>query len=172
MLSLGLHLLVMLRACDFFGALVCGQGAIRAAMSNKGAEVGGAVNAAVRLLRPNRSQVRMLVQCPDDLVPRGRAVRVVAALVATLDLSRFCEPIKARDGQAGRNATDPQLLVSLWLYGCIRGIRWARELARRCSAAEGGAPFRWLCGDVTVNHHMLSDFRVGHAAALDELSRG
>jgi len=27
----------------------------------------------------------------------------------------------------------------------------------------------WLCGQVTLNHHTLSDFRVGQGAALDEL---
>jgi transposase len=108
----------------------------------------------------------MVVQCPDDLVPAQHAVRMVMALVETLDLSRFSEPIKAREGVAGRDATDPRLLVGLWLYACIRGIGSARELARRC---EESAAFRWLCGGVTVNHRMLSDFRGDHGAALDEL---
>ena len=31
------------------------------------------------------------------------------------------------------------------------------------------AAYRWLCGGVSVNHHLLSDFRSGHRAALDEL---
>src|SRR5216684_4691681 len=92
--------------------------------------------------------------------------RMVAALVETLDVSGFGEPIKAREGVAGRDATDPELLVSLWLYGCIRGIGSARELARRC---EESAPFRWLCGGVGVNHRMLSDFRTDHGEALDQL---
>src|SRR2546425_3789018 len=113
-------------------------------MNNKDGEVGRTVKAeaeaAVRLRKPNRSQVRMLMQCPDDLVAPEHPVRVVAALVATLDLSRFCEPIKAREGQAGRDATDPQLLVSVWVYGCIRGIGSGRGLARRGSAEGGGAP--------------------------------
>jgi transposase len=108
----------------------------------------------------------MVVQCPDDLVPVGHAVRMVMALVETLDLARFAEPIKAREGVAGRDATDPRLLVGLWLYACIRGLGSARELARRC---EESAAFRWLCGGVTVNHRLLSDFRVEHGAALDEL---
>jgi transposase len=138
-------------------------------MSNKVVEGGGSVKSAVRLRRPDRSQVQMMMQCADDLVPPGHAVRMVATMVATLDLSLFCEPIKARQGNAGRDATDPQLLVSLWLYGCIRGIGSARELARHCSAEEGSRPFQWLCGGVSVNHHMLSDFRVEHAEALDEL---
>jgi transposase len=93
-------------------------------------------------------------------------VRLVAAVVEKWDGSRFYEPIKAREGVAGRDTTDPRLLVSLWLYGCIRGIGSARELARRC---EESAPFRWLCGGVTVNHRLLSDFRTDHGAALDEL---
>jgi transposase len=121
---------------------------------------------AVRLRRPERGQVAMLIQCPDDLVGARHPVRMVMAVVEKLDLSRFHEPIKARDGQPGRDATDPQLLVALWLYGCIRGIGSARELARRC---HDSAAFRWLCGGVSVNHRLLSDFRTDHGAALDEL---
>jgi len=74
--------------------------------------------------------------------------------------------IKARAGEAGRDATDPQLLVALWLYACIRGIGSARELARRCKES---APFQWLCGGVSVNYHLLADFRTGYGTALDDL---
>ncbi|MGZ7054626.1 MAG: transposase [Candidatus Angelobacter sp.] len=121
---------------------------------------------AVRLRVPERRQMTMVVQCPDDLVPAQHPVRMVMALLETLDLGRFSESIQARDGVAGRDATDPRLLVGLWLYACIRGIGSARELARRC---EESAAFRWLCGGVTVNHRLLSDFRVDHGAALDGL---
>ncbi len=108
----------------------------------------------------------MVVQCPDDLVGPNHPVRLVLAVVEKLDVSRFGEPIKAREGTAGRDATDPQLLVALWLYACIRGIGSARELARRC---EDSAAFRWLCGGVSVNHHLLSDFRTEQGDALDAL---
>src|SRR2546425_6126362 len=122
--------------------------------------------AAVRLRVPERRQVAMVVQCPEDLVPAQHPVRMVMALVERLDVSRFAEAIQAREGVAGRDATDPRLLVGLWLYACSRGIGSARELARR---SEESAAFRWLCGGVTVNHRLLSDFRVDHGAALDEL---
>jgi len=121
---------------------------------------------SVRLRRPERRQTAMLIQCPDDLVSATHPVRMVMSVVETLDLSRFHESIKARAGQAGRDATDPQLLVALWLYGCTRGIGSARELARRC---DDSAAFRWLCGGVTVNHRLLSEFRTDHGAALDGL---
>jgi transposase len=132
-------------------------------MSYSGA---GEAAGEVRLRRPERRQMAWVPQCTDDLVAATHGVRTVAAVVAKLDLSAFREPIKAREGVAGRDATDPELLVALWLYGCIRGIGSARELARRC---EESAPFRWLCGGVGVNHRMLSDFRTDHGQALDQL---
>jgi transposase len=120
----------------------------------------------VRLRKPERRQMEWVPQCTDDFVSATHGVRTVAAVVAKLDLSAFREPIKAREGVAGRDSTDPELLVSLWLYACIRGIGSARELARQC---EESAPFRWLCGGVGVNHRMLSDFRTDHGEALDQL---
>jgi transposase len=120
----------------------------------------------VRLRRPERGQLGWVAQCADDLVAPDHRVRLVAAVVEKLDLSGFYEPIKARAGVSGRDSTDPGLLVGLWLYGCIRGIGSARELARRC---EESTPFLWLCGGVTVNHRLLSDFRTDHGSALDAL---
>jgi transposase len=122
--------------------------------------------AKVRLRTPERLQYAMLPQCPDDLVSKLHSVRTVMAVVEKLDLSGFSQPIKAREGVRGRDATDPQLLVALWLYACVRGIGSARELARRC---EECAPFRWMCGGVTVNHRLLSDFRTDHSEALEAL---
>ena len=105
-------------------------------------------------------------QCPDDLIPAEHEARSVAAVVEKLDVSAFAEEIAAREGVAGRDATDPALLVALWLYACIRGIGSARELGRRC---EESLPFLWLCGGVSVNHRMLSEFRTAHEKKLDAL---
>lgn len=65
--------------------------------------------------RPERQQMEMVVQCPDDLVSATHPVRRVAEVVEHLEVSGFCAPIKAREGVAGRDGTDPKLLVSLWL---------------------------------------------------------
>ena len=108
----------------------------------------------------------MRMESDEDLIPAVHRARVIWSVVERLDLSAFREPIKARDGVCGRDATDPRLLVALWLYAATRGVGSARELARLCVESR---PYRWLCGGVTLNHHTLSDFRVGHAAALDEL---
>ena len=83
-----------------------------------------------------------------------------------LDLRLFYAPIEAREGHAGRPATDPKILVGLWLYATADGVGSARELAELC---RDHAAYRWICGGVSVNHHLLAEFRVGHETALDEL---
>ena len=46
------------------------------------------------------------------------------------------------------------------------GSASAREVDRLCYAHDA---YRWLRGGVSVNYHTLSDFRVAHQAALDDL---
>ena len=120
----------------------------------------------MRLRRPERGQMAWVAQCGDDLVPPAHPVRRIWKVVERLDVSGFYATIKAREGVAGRDTTDPRLLVGLWLYACVRGIGGARELARQC---EENLAFRWMCGGVTVNHRLLSDFRTDHGEALDAL---
>jgi transposase len=120
----------------------------------------------LRLRQPNRSQVVLRMECPEDLVPEDHPVRVIWAVTGRLDLSAFYTSIRSVEGQAGRDATDPRLLVALWLYAATQGVGSARELSRLCQEHR---TYQWLCGGVSVNYHTLSDFRVGHGAELDEL---
>jgi transposase len=102
----------------------------------------------------------------ERLIDEDHSARAIWELVGRLDLTSFLAPIGSVQGQAGRPAFDPQLLISLWLYAYSRGISSAREIARRC---EYEPPFQWLTGLEVVNHHTLSDFRIEHRAALEEL---
>ena len=119
-----------------------------------------------RLRRPNRQQMTMRPCSLDELLPEDHDARAVWAIVLSWDLSRFLATIKARGEEAGRAATDPRLLIALWLYAATRGVASARELDRLCRESD---PYRWLCGGVSVNYHTLSDFRVQHEVALDDL---
>jgi hypothetical protein len=58
------------------------------------------------------------------------------------------------------------LLLSLWVYATLRGIGSARELDRLCREHMA---YKWLCGGVSVNYHMLSDFRSQGGDKWDEL---
>lgn len=121
---------------------------------------------APRLRRPDRQQLRLEPCSWDDRLPADHPARTIWAVVERLDLAAFYAGIEARGSEPGRAATDPQLLVALWLYAATEGVGNGRQLARLCEMHDA---YRWLCGGVTVNYHTLNDFRVGHEKALDEL---
>jgi transposase len=100
----------------------------------------------------------------EDLLTPEHHARTVWRFVEGLDLTRLLDAIRAREGAPGRPATDPRILVALWLFATIEGVGSARALEWLCAHHHG---FRWLCGGVSVNHHTLSDFRVGQLALLD-----
>jgi transposase len=126
----------------------------------------GCDEAPLRLETANRQQVELQPCDLDGRLPPGHAARLVWRFVEGVDLSGFYASIRAREGRAGRPAIDPKILVALWLYATIDGVGSARELERLCFAHDA---YRWLRGGVSVNYHTLSDFRVGHATALDTL---
>ena len=121
---------------------------------------------AVRLREPNRKQMILRPESIDGLIAPEHPARAIWRVLEGMELARFYESVKARAGSAGRDATDPKMLLALWLYGLSEGVNSARELERRC---EAHAAYRWICGGVSVNYHTLSDFRSNSGAALDEL---
>jgi len=125
-----------------------------------------AQNAEPRLVTVDRSQVELRPLDLESLIPSTHRARAVWAFVERLDLSKFYEPIKARGSLAGRSATDPKVLMALWLYAVSQGIGSARVLEQLCQEHNA---YRWLRGGVPVNYHTLSDFRTAHEGALDEL---
>ena len=80
------------------------------------------------------------------------------------DLSPLYAKIQAVEGTAGRDAVDPKILMALWMFATIEGISSARQVARLC---ERDLAYKWICGGVGVNSHLLSDFRTAHGEFLD-----
>ena len=102
----------------------------------------------------------------EALIGDEHVARTLWRFLGTVDLSRFSESPKAVVGHAGRPGWEPRLLIAVWLYGLMRGVSSARELARETGYEPG---LQWLTGLQEINHHSLSDLRVDHGAALDEL---
>ncbi len=119
-----------------------------------------------RLAAVNRRQLVMRTMDVELLIEEDHPARSIWELVGRLDLSRYYAEIAAVEGRAGREHTDPQVLISLWLYAYSRGISSAREMAGRC---EYEPAFQWLCALEPVSHRTLSGFRSDHQAALDDL---
>src|SRR5215468_10264739 len=118
-----------------------------------------------RLRQPDRQQV-LPAMALEDLLDTDHQARVVWDFCLGLDLQPLYEPIRSRQGGPGRPAIDPRILTAVWLYATLEGVGSARALDWLCSHHNA---FRWLAGGVSVNHHTLSDFRVGHVELLDRL---
>jgi transposase len=119
-----------------------------------------------KLMEVNRQQTMMAMIYVEELIGPDHKARAIWQLVERFDLKRFSESLRTAKGCAGRPAWNPQLLVSVWVYAYSEGISSAREIERLMEWEPG---LQWLGGLATVNHHTLSDFRVEHRAALDEL---
>ena len=117
-------------------------------------------------MSPNRWQMELRPVDLESLLPEGHRARVVWDFVEGLDLEGLYGKIGAVEGEPGRPAIDPRILLTLWLYATLEGVGSARALDRLC---EQHHAYQWICGGVRMNYHTLSDFRVAHVEELDRL---
>jgi transposase len=119
-----------------------------------------------RLRTAVRNQIEVRVGDLDSTIPADDRARAIWDVVVTLDLSKFLERIKSREGGPGADATDPRILLGLWLLGLSDGIGIGREIHRLTEAHDA---YRWMCGKVQVDADTLNDFRRENGAELDQL---
>jgi transposase len=72
----------------------------------------------------------------------------------------------AYESHPGRPPIDRRILVALWVYGTSEGVSETQKLDRLCRLHMA---YLWICGGVSVDYHLLSDFRVQHEEALNKL---
>jgi transposase len=120
----------------------------------------------VRKLKPvDREQSVLRPIVVERLIPVDHKARAIWELSGELDLSGFLERIESLEGYRGRPATDPRVLLSVWVYGYSEGISSARELHREMSHEPG---LQWLTGLSEINYHTLADFRATADEALKQ----
>lgn len=109
-----------------------------------------------RLRKPQRMQTDFTLSSIDDLIPTDHIARTIWDIVCALDLSDFLNEVQAIEGRSGRPATDPRILLGLWILATLEGIGSARTLEQYSREHRA---FIWMCGNVSMNYHTLSDFR-------------
>src|SRR5262245_6440414 len=102
----------------------------------------------------------------DDLLEPDHPARAVWRFALGLDLSALYDRIRARGQTAGRPAIDPRILVALWLYATLAGVKSANALADLVIHHDA---YFWLAGGIAVNAHTLSDFRIQDADFLEQI---
>lgn len=122
--------------------------------------------AQYKLRTAERGQVEMHLAALDDLIPADHRVRLVWSFVERVDIGGLLERVRSFHGADGAPATDPKILLALWLFATLDGVGSAREIDRLC---ERDLAYKWIAGGVSVNYHTLSDFRAQAGSFLDEV---
>src|ERR1700693_992231 len=124
------------------------------------------VSRSPRFQQIDRTQLFFRATDVESLIAEDHPVRAIWIFLGRLDLGKFSEEQSALEGNAGRSAISPRLLLSIWIYSYSRGVSSARQISREMEHEPG---LQWLAGMEVVNHHTLSDFRVAHGTALQNL---
>jgi len=108
-------------------------------------------------------QLLMLPPSLQEWLPRDHEVYFLSDAVDSLDLSGiYAEYLEER----GYPPYHPLMMVKVWMYGQMRGVRSSRKVQRATLEDVG---FRVLAAGNEPDFRTLSDFRKRHLAAMSEL---
>lgn len=114
-----------------------------------------------------REQGWLLPPRLDDLLGPGHPVYFVAAFVDELDEAAWSGlGIRLEGEELGAPAYHPKLLLSVWLYGFMTGVRSSRKLEAACREQ---LPYLWLTAMQAPDHNTLWRFYQEHRQGMRNL---
>lgn len=121
----------------------------------------------VHVTGESRYQRTLMGPSLDEIVGEEQPVRVIDALVDTLDLNALGFS-KVEAEATGRPPYRPGDLLKLYVYGYINQMRSSRRLARE---AVRNIEVQWLVNRVAPSFKTIADFRKDHAEAIVRVCR-
>ncbi len=97
----------------------------------------------LKLRRPDRNQFTYAAVDVEALIGPQHPARAIWELTGRLELRAFAEPLRSKQGEAGRPAWEPRLLVSVWIWACSEGISSKKKLCD--SSTPPATCFTALC---------------------------
>jgi transposase len=117
----------------------------------------------------NREQSWLLPPSLDELLPQDHPTRFVAEFVDGLDRAMWTGMGIDLDGEPlGAPAYHPRVLLSIWLYGFMTGVRSSRKLEAAC---RDQISYLWLTGWQHPDHNTLWRFYQAHRGAMRGLMK-
>ena len=108
----------------------------------------------------NRNQPFLLPPSIQDWLPQEHLARFIVEIVEQLDLSK----IQSQYSGKGKDAYNPQVMLSLLFYGYATGIFSSRKIER---ATYDSIAFRYISANTHPDHDTIANFR---QRFLDELT--
>jgi len=91
----------------------------------------------------------------DEYVAENNEVRAIAAFLGRLDFVKL-KFVRGQAAGTGRPGYDPRLLMGLFLWGHLNGIRSSRKLERE---SHRNLEVIWLCENLRPDFKTIADFR-------------
>jgi transposase len=105
--------------------------------------------------------------CLEDFIAPDAPVRVVDAFCEQVDYVTLDFRGKFSCDHCRPNY-HPALLLRIYLYGYLNGIRSSRKLQQECTR---NLELMWLCNNLHPKYHTIADFRKLHALQIREVFR-
>lgn len=102
-----------------------------------------------------RKQSVLFPSTLDEYVAENNAVRAIAAFVGRLDFVKL-KFVRGQAAETGRPGYDPRVLMGLFLWGHLNGIRSSRKLERE---SHRNLEVIWLCENLRPDFKTIADFR-------------
>lgn len=105
--------------------------------------------------------------CLEDFIGPDAPVRVIDAFCEQVDYTALDFRGKYTQDNC-RPTYHPSLLLRLYIYGYLNGVRSSRRLEAECTR---NVEVMWLCGNLVPKYHTIADFRKRHAGQIREVFR-
>jgi transposase len=109
-----------------------------------------------------RNQSVLFPSTLDEYVAENNAVRAIAAFLGRLDFVKL-KFVRGQAAETGRPGYDPRVLMGLFLWGHLNGIRSSRKLEREC---QRNLEVIWLCENLRPDFKTIADFRKDNGAGI------
>lgn len=109
-----------------------------------------------------RGQSMLFPSTVDEYIEEENAVRAIAAFLARVNFAKLGF-VRARAAETGRPGYDPRLLMSLFLWGHMNGVRSSRKLEREC---RRNLEVIWLCENLRPDFKTIADFRKDNGVGI------
>ena len=119
-------------------------------------------------LRPfSREQDWLFPPSLEELIPKDHPVRFVAAYVEAMDREAWADLGIDLEGEVlGAPAYHPVVLLCVWVYGFMTGVRSSRKLEAGCREQ---LPYLWLTGWQHPDHNTLWRFYQANRQGMKKL---
>jgi len=109
-----------------------------------------------------RNQSVLFPGTVDEYIAENNEVRAIAAFLGRLDFGKL-RFVRGRAAETGRPGYDPRLLMGLFLWGHLNGIRSSRKLERE---SHRNLEVIWLCENLRPDFKTIADFRKDNGAGI------